>query len=255
MQLPTVLRICVITAALVLAHRAAWSESTGDLIAKGDQSDVSFRASEALLSYHAAEKIEPGNVDLLVRIARQYRHLMADATTHKEKLKLGAIALEYSEKAAKLGPKNSDAQLATAITYGKLLPYQGKKEQVAASPRIKASADRAIKLDPRNDSAWHVLGRWHQSLANVSGAKRALGGALYGKLPTGTNEESIACFEKAIAINPRRLRHYIEEGRTYAQMGDKETAKRFINKGMAMPNKEKDDPEIKARGRETLAKM
>ena len=29
----------------------------------------------------------------------------------------------------------------------------------------------------------------------------------------------------------------------------------FINKGMAMPNKEKDDPEIKARGRETLAKL
>jgi tetratricopeptide (TPR) repeat protein len=255
MQLSTFLRILVIIAALVLAHRAARGESTSDLIAKGDLSDATFRAADALKSYHAAENLDPENVELMIRIARQYRHLMAEADTNKEKLKLGTIALDYSEKAAKLGPKNSDAQLATAITYGKLLPYQGNKEQVAASPRIKAAADRAIQLDPRNDTAWHVLGRWHQSLANVSGVKRAVGGALYGNLPTGTNEESIACFEKAIAINPHRLRHYIEEGRTYAQMGDKETAKRFINKGMAMPNKEKDDPEIKARGRDTLEKM
>jgi hypothetical protein len=38
-------------------------------------------------------------------------------------------------------------------------------------------------------------------------------------------------------------------------MGDNATARRFIKKGMAMPNKEKDDPEIKERGREALAKM
>jgi tetratricopeptide (TPR) repeat protein len=255
MQLITILRVSAIAASLILPQQSARGQSVRELIAKGDLSDARFLAGDALKSYLAAEKLDPKNVDLLVRIARQYRHLMADAATNQEKLKLGGIALEYGKKAAKLGPKHSDAQLSTAITYGKLLPYQGQKEQVDASPRIKAAADLAIKLDPRNDSAWHVLGRWHQSLANVAGVKRALGEVLYGKLPTGTNAESIACFEKAIAINPHRLRHYIEEGRTYAQMGDNATARRFIKKGMAMPNKEKDDPEIKERGREALAKM
>lgn len=255
MQLFTIIRFSAMAAALVLAHQAACGQSANELIAAGDLSDNKFRAEDALKSYLIAGDLEPDNVDLLVRIARQYRHLMADADTNKEKLKLGAIALKYGEKAAKLGPLNSDAQLSIAITYGKLLPYMGKKEQADASPRIKAAADLAIKLNPQNDSAWHVLGRWHQSLANVVGLKRALGEVIYGKLPSGTNAESIACFEKAIAINPRRLRHYIEEGQTYAQMGDNATARRFISKGMAMPNKEKDDPEIKARGRETLANM
>jgi hypothetical protein len=69
-----------------------------------------------------------------------------------------------------------------------MLPHQGSKEQVEASPRIKAGADKAIRLDPRNDVAWHVLGRWHKALANVGGVKRALGGLIYGKLPTTTNE-------------------------------------------------------------------
>lgn len=242
-------------AALFLTCQAGRAQSAAELVAKGDVSDLSFHAGDALKSYLPAEKLEPKNVRILVRIARQYRHLMADAKTVNEKLRLGGIALSYGQKAAALAPNDSEAQLCTAITYGKMLPYQGKQEQVDASPRIKAAADKAIKLDPRNDSAWHVLGRWHQSLANVGGIKRALGGALYGKLPAGTNAESITCFEKAIAINPRRLRHYIEEGRTYAQMGDHATARRFLEKGMAMRNVEKDDPEIKLRGREALAKL
>ena len=61
--------------------------------------------------------------------------------------------------------------------------------------------------------------------------------------------------KKAIALNPKRLMHYIELGRIYAQMGKKEEARQFINKGLAMPDTEKDDPETKQRGRETLAKL
>jgi hypothetical protein len=49
--------------------------------------------------------------------------------------------------------------------------------------------------------------------------------------------------------------HYIELGRTYAHMGRSADAKRYIEKGLAMPNTEKDDQEIKDRGRETLAKL
>jgi len=240
---------------LLLSSAASRAESAAELVAKGEVSDLAFRPAEALRYYLAAEKLEPRNVQLLVRIARQYRHLMSDGKTPEEKLRFGGIALDYSQKAAALGPNDSDAQLAPAITYGKMLPYQGSKEQVDAAPRIKAAADKALRLNPRNDSAWHVLGRWHQGLANVSGVKRALGGMFYGSLPEGTNAESIACFEKAIAINPHRLRHYIEEGRTYAQMGQVATAKRLLEKGIAMPNTEKDDPEMKLRGRETLASL
>ena len=63
---------------------------------------TSLRASEALDFYLAAEKLEPKNASLLVRIARQYRHLMADATTREEKLRLGGIGLDYAQRAAAL---------------------------------------------------------------------------------------------------------------------------------------------------------
>jgi tetratricopeptide (TPR) repeat protein len=78
---------------------------------------------------------------------------------------------------------------------------------------------------------------------------------LYGKLPTGTYAESIKCFNKALAINPNRLRHYVELGHTYALMNESKTARRFLEKGLAMPALEKDDPEIKALGGTILATL
>jgi tetratricopeptide (TPR) repeat protein len=249
------MRLSLIIAALQLTCLASQAQTANDLMGLGDGFDRTFQAAKALQHYIPAERLEPQNVPLLLRIARQYRHLMTDASSSTERLRLGGLALGYGQRAAALAPNDSEAQLSPAITYGKMLPLQGSKEQVEASPRIKAGADKAIKLDPRNDVAWHVLGRWHQALANVVGVKRALGGLIYGKLPTTTNEAAVTCFDKAIAINPNRLRHYIELGRTYAQMGKNAEARLFIEKGLAMANMEHDDPELKQRGREALAKL
>ena len=240
---------------LLLNCAAGRAQSADDLMAMGDVFDLRFQPGEALKDYLPAEKLEPNNVRLLVRIARQYRHLMTDATKREEKLRLGKIALEYGQRAAALAPNDSEAQLSPAITYGKMLPLQGTKEQVDVSPRIKEAADKAIKLDPRNDVAWHVLGRWHETLAGVGIIKRTLGEFIYGKLPVTTYKAAVSCFDKAIEINPHRLRHYIELGRTYAHMGQYTDARRFITKGLAMPNVEKDDPEMKIRGREALAML
>ena len=81
--------------------------------------------------------------------------VMTDASDTQEKLRLGHLALDYSTRAAACGPRDCDAQLAPAITLGKMLPYLPTKEQVGASPRIKASVDKALAIDSHNDTAWH----------------------------------------------------------------------------------------------------
>jgi tetratricopeptide (TPR) repeat protein len=250
---PRVLRL--LCAVVCLSALAARAEDADALIAKGDQFDKKLQAKEALEDYLPANKLEPNNVHVLVCIARQYRHLMSDTSSKKEKLRLGNISLEFAGRAAILAPKNAEAQLSPAISYGKMLPYMGSRDQVNASPRIKAAVDRTLRLDPTNDTAWHILGRWNRVLANINVVKRILAKALYGDLPVTTNETAERCLLKAIAINPNRLIHYIELGRIYAQMGRKEEARKYIQKGLAMPNKEKDDPEMKEIGQQTLQKL
>jgi tetratricopeptide (TPR) repeat protein len=241
---------------VVLAGAAFAAESADELIKNGDIFYGKLQAAEALKFYLPAEKIEPKNVRLLVHISREYRHLMSDASTPEEKRRLAGTAVEYANRAATLGPNDPDAQLAVAISYGLLQPLEGNRDRIAASRVIKTAVDKTITLDPRNDLGWHVLGRWHKELADINPFQRTMAQTLYGEiLPQSTYEEAVTCFEKAIQLNPNRLIHYIELGRVYAQMGRANEARRFLGKGLAMQDTEKDDPETKREGRELLAKL
>ena len=181
---------------LEMSAANAYGQSVDELLKKGEVFDERFEAGEALKYYFRAEKLEPKDVRILVCIARQYRHLMADAKSKEEKLKLGRVALGYGQRAATLAPNDAEAQLSVAITYGKMMSLMGTKEQVDASPRIKSALDKTLRLDARNDTAWHILGRWHRTLAEIGGVKRALAGAIYGSLPKGSNQEAAGCLEK-----------------------------------------------------------
>ena len=129
----------MLCAVLCLSGLAARAEDTDALIAKGDQFDQRLQAKEALEVYLPANKLEPNNVKLLVCIARQYRHLMSDTSSKQEKLRLGNVSLEFATRAAALAPNNAEAQLSPAISLGKMLPFMSSKDQVKASPRIKAA--------------------------------------------------------------------------------------------------------------------
>ena len=231
------------------------AQTADELLKKGEVFDQKYEPGEALKFYLAADKLEPQSVRIMVRIARQYRHLMVGASSKEEKVRFGRLALTYAKPAAALSPNDAEAQLAVAITLGKLMPLLTSKEQVETSPRLRTAVDKTLRLDARNDTAWHILGRWHRTLAEISGMKRALAGVVYGGLPPGSFEEAAKCLETAIAINPTRLMHSIELGRVYAQLGRKDDARRVLAKGLAMPNLEIDDPETKERAREELKRL
>jgi tetratricopeptide (TPR) repeat protein len=241
--------------ALALASTGMGAESAEELIQKGDVFYDKLQAAEALKFYLPAEKLDPNNVRLLVRIAREYRHLMSDATNASEKLQLGNTAVAHAQRAVTLAPNDPEPQLALAISYGKMLPLVGTKQRIANSRLIKIAVDKVIALDPTNDLAWHVLGRWYRALADVNPVKRAFAQVKYGKLPPAKFEDAVRCFEKAIALNPNRLMHYIELGRTYALMDRDADARKFITKGIAMPETEKDDLETKNLGRQILKNL
>lgn len=233
-----------------------WSApEAAELIAQGNLHDQRYEPEAALKSYLPAEQLDPGNARLMVLIARQYSHLMTDAKDETAKRELGEKALVYAQKAVKLDPKLCDAHLSIAVCHGKLLPFKNNREKLEGSRQVKAAAEKAVALEPSNDLAWHMLGRWHMELSTISGVKKALAQVIYGSLPAASQEEAARCLEKAVALNPNRLMNHIELGRTYALMNRDEEAKKLIAKGLAMPSREKDDPDTKERGRETLRNL
>ncbi|MEO6876468.1 MAG: hypothetical protein ABI222_16755 [Opitutaceae bacterium] len=255
MRFTLFLSVLVAAAAFVFPCAGIGADSAEELIQKGDGFSAKFQSAEALKYYLPAEKLDPKNARLLVRIAQQYRHLMSDAKSKFDKMELGTMAVVCALRAAALAPNDPETQLAVAISYGKLTPFVSAKDQFAYSPLIKAAAERSVALDPSNDLAWQVLGRWNFAVAEVGAFKRTMAKIAYGSLPTATYEDAVRCFQKAILLNPNRLMHHIELGRTYKQMGRDADARKSILKGLALPDTERDDPETKASGREMLKKL
>jgi hypothetical protein len=141
----------VVVFALLSTNVTLHAQPVDKLISEGDLFYAKLQASEALKYYLPAEKLDPGNVRLLVHISREYRHLMSDATASADKVRLGGAAVNYANRAAALSPKDAEAQLAVAISYGKLEPFQGNRQRFDAVHIIKDATDKAIELDPSND--------------------------------------------------------------------------------------------------------
>jgi tetratricopeptide (TPR) repeat protein len=235
----------------LLAASVCFAESAAVLIKKGDEFDALRKTQDALESYEKADSLQPNQAGVLIKIAKQYGDLMPSLKGNARQ-KAAQKSLEYSRKAVAIAPKLSDAHLALALSLGKNTEFLGNKEKLEASREIRAAAEQALKLNPKSDYAHHMLGRWHQEIADIGGATRLLAKVVYGGIPKGSYQEALGHFKKAREINSKRLIHQIEYGRTLAMMEKNDEAIREIKKGLAMPNREADDAESKQRGQATL---
>jgi tetratricopeptide (TPR) repeat protein len=227
----------------LLTISSAFSLTASEWIKKGDAFEADGKPQQALEAYQNAEKTKPDDAALLVKMPS-----LGGAAKKNASFK----SLEYSRKAVAANPKSSDSHLALALSLGKNTEFMGSRQKIEASREMKTAADTALRLNSKSDYAHHMLGRWHQEMAGIGGATRALAKIIYGGVPKGTYQEALEHFESARKINNRRLIHQIEYGRTLAMMGRDAEAKTEIQKGLDMPNREADDKDSKARGRETL---
>jgi hypothetical protein len=239
----------------LLVSTETYGDPASDLIKKGDACDQQLDNQHALDAYLAAEKLAPPNADLMRRIAKEYAELMADTDSVDEKRELGEKAIGYANRAVALAPQNAMSHLAMAVCYGRMAPLLDNRTKIAYSRLVKEHADQALALDPNNDLTYNILGSWNYELAGLNPLLRALAGMIYGQLPDASYEDSVKDFEKAIQLNPNRLANHIGLGRALAALGDTAEAKKEIELGLSMPNQEKDDPYVKAQGRETLRKI
>ncbi len=240
---------------LALSSVVFAAESVEALMAKGDAFERQLKTREALDVYLEVEKAAPKNAEVLHKIAKQYAELMPETADKAAKRKLGEQALAYAKRSVALDPRSAKAQLSAAICYGRLASLLDNRTKIEYSRLVKDHVDRAIKLDPSDSYGWHVLGAWNYELANLNAVLRGIAGLIYGTLPAASNDKALECFKKALELAPQRVAHHIELGRTYAALGQKDLARASLQKGLALPSREKDDEETKARGRAALAKL
>ena len=234
---------------------SAPAQSVADLVARGDALDASQETAKALTLYLEAEKVNPNDPDLLIKIATQYGESMVDAANEAAEKAAGDKALAYALRAVQLDPDLSDAHLAVAICYGRLLDFMPAREKVEYSRKVKVHTEKAIELDPGSDYAWHMLGRWHRAVANTNPFLKGFVKVVYGGLPSASVDEAAESLEKATQLRPDRVSHHVELGLTYLDLGRTADAEKAIKRGLSLPSEERDDPDTKARGRQALSEL
>ncbi|HEV7867816.1 MAG TPA: tetratricopeptide repeat protein [Chthoniobacteraceae bacterium] len=212
---------------------------------RGDAEERRGHPRAALACYRLAEERDPKNIAVLLRIAKQYSDLIAQTKPESAARVFADRSLEYSQRAVAIDPKSAKGHLSLAVAYGRLTDFVGNKVKMDYSRLIKEEAVRSIELDPTDDFAWHVLGRWHSGVANVGSMLKAMARVAYGGLPPATNEDAAKCLKKAVELAPQRIIHHSELARVYQTMGRKELAKKEWQAVLALPALDKEDEKDK----------
>jgi len=188
-------------------------------VRQGDIAEKHGNERAPLAALREAEAIEAQNVGVLLRISKQYTDLIPSTKPEESAKWVAHRAFDYASRAVAADPKNAKAHLNLAIAYGHLTDYVGNKTKLEYSKVIRDETLKSIELDPSDDYSWHVLGRWHAGVANVSGVLKALASLVYGGMPKASNEEAAKYLKKATELAPQRIMHHAELARVYKLMG------------------------------------
>jgi len=220
--------------ALVCHAAFAANPQAEQLIMQGDAQVKALHATEALALFEQAAKADPNDVEILLRISQQCSNLIAQAKTPAEAQAYAKRSLEEAQKAVALAPANAKAHLALAVAYGRLTDFEDNRTKVEFSRYIKNETDKTLELDPKEDFAWHVLGRWNYRVATLNTMLRLIAKYVYGGMPEASLEEAVRDFKRAIEIAPQRIIHHHELARVYAAMGQMEEARKEWEKELTL---------------------
>jgi tetratricopeptide (TPR) repeat protein len=196
------------------------------LIEQGDAEVKAMHSPEALALFQQAAKEDPQNADILLRISQQYSNLIGQAKSPEEALDDAKQSLDAAKQAVVIAPDDPKAHLAVAIAYGRMTDFDDNRTKIEDSRLVKSEAEKTLDLDPREDIAYHVLGRWNYGVATLSPVMKLIAKYMYGGMPDASLVEAVMDYQKAIEIAPQRVIHHAELARTYTAMGNTADARK-----------------------------
>lgn len=230
---------------------AAQPSRVAALLQRGDALDRQGNYPDALTVFLQAEKLAPRNPQVVVRISEESSNLMDE--THPHDLgKLARNSFSYAKRAVALDPKSSRAHLALAIAYGRMTDFVSNKTKIQYSRFIRDEALMAIKLNPKNDLAWHVLGRWNFGIQNVNFVLKFFVKMIYGGLPHASNAEAIRCLRKAVELAPDRIINHTELADIYNALGKKDMAREQWKLALKIAPTDQQDRKAQSAARKAL---
>jgi tetratricopeptide (TPR) repeat protein len=241
--------ICIFYISILPLSINALSQNNDSLsyfILKGNETYKNFNNDSSLFFYSKALNVDSNNYEAAWKISRAYVDIGETIKDDEKQKQFYLKGKESAGLAIRLDSTGAKGYLSAAIAIGRVALDAGKKEQVRLSKEVKRMVDKSLELNPNDDIAWHVLGRWNRKMATLGWVQKRFADIFLGGIPKDASVENAKnCFIKAIELNPSNVRHHLELGITYEKLDEKILAIEEYKKVLSLPISDADDQELK----------
>lgn len=236
----------------LLFLRPLLAQDVAAIIKEADHLEGIPNEKAAFAKFKEVLKVQPINVYALNKCSELCSRIGKRQANAQMSEDYYSAARTYAGIALRVNPNNSESNCVMAIALGRSSLNKGGREKINSIKEIKKFVDAAIKNDPKNFKAWHVLGRWHYEISILNGLERTAVKVFYGGLPEASLKESILAFETSQALTDGFILNYFEMAKAYNKNNQRGNAIAILTKMLSVPNQTEDDPIIKEDGRKLL---
>ena len=238
---------------LSISFTPSKAQSITDDINEANRLEAIPDEKAAFIKFKEVLKLQPVNLYALTKCSELCSRIGNREKDIKSRDSYYSAAVIYAQTALKVSPLNDEANVVMAIAMGRMVLTKSGKEKIAAVKDIKKYADIALKSNPNNFKAWHILGKWNFEVSNLNMVERAAAKVFFGGLPDASLKTAIADYEKAKALSPTFMLNYLELAKAYHRNDDDKTALSLLQKLLTLPLQTEDDPRIKAEAQKLIA--
>lgn len=236
----------------LLFQANGFAQDFAALMRDAAQEEKKLNEAGALEKYKQALHLQPANLQALNKCSELYSRVGFRLPGKAARDDYYRAAKTYAATALSLYPNDSEANCLMAIALGRTTLNSSSKEKIQAVREIKKYADNALRLNPANYKAWHVLGRWHFELSNLGFVERTAVKLFFGGMPKCSFRESVNAFEQARDLTSNFILNYFELARAYQKNGQKAAAIASLQKLLTLPEQTADDVQTKNQARQLL---
>jgi len=222
------------------------------VLREAERLEYSFKESDALAKYKEVLKLQPNNLQVLCKCSDLSSRIGHRQTNKKTQEEYYTAAKTYAEAALKVNAQSPEANFVMSVAMGRMAMLTGGKEKIQYVNEIRRYAENTLKYDPNNFKAYHVLGKWHYEVSNLSSFERTMAKLLFGGLPQASLRDAITYYEKSRALEPNFPINYLELAKAYHRNDETRKAIDMLTKLQTVPNRIEDDVRIKKEGKQLL---
>jgi len=222
-------------AVFLIGALAAGAADTAGTIAAGDAAMDKLDLEAGIAAYRSALEADPGSYEATWKLVRALTDKATLSKVPSDQKGLCVEAENLARKAVSLAPSDANGHAYLAVAVGKLALFEGGKRKVELSKEVKAEAENALRLNPDDDVALHVLAIWNSEMVELGWFLKSFAQLLYGKFPPASLDVAITDLRRATELKPDVIPHHVELGITLASAKRWPEAKAELDKGLALP--------------------